>query len=93
MAAVVAQPSHPLSQTGAVGPPAPTPPLTPPLMCPVHVLLSFLGWAPCLLPQATLLQNRWVPSDCWAPIPRREPSRHFWLPLSYQQCVGQTLTQ
>ena len=68
LAAVPAQQSHPLRQTEAVGPPALTTPLTPPLTCPVHVLLSSLGWAPCLPPQARLLHTRWVLSSCWAPI-------------------------
>ena len=67
LAAVPAQQSQPLSQTAAVGPAAPTPPLTPQMKCPKLVLVSFLGLAPCLLPQARLLQHRWVPSDCWGP--------------------------
>lgn len=67
LAAVAAQQSHQPSQTEIVGPPAPTLPLNPPLMCPVHVLASFLGWAPCLPLQSRLLLMRWV-LNCWASI-------------------------
>ncbi len=91
--AVLAQQSHQLSQTQAVGPPALTPPPTPHQMCPKLALMSFLGSAACLSPQARLLQNRWVPSDCWAPIPHCEPSRHVCLPLRYEQRPGQTMTE
>ena len=50
------------SQTEAVGPPA----LLPPLMRGPRVApVSSVGWARCLLPQARLLQIRWVVSTHW----------------------------
>jgi len=60
LAAVPAQRSHRLSQTEAVGPAALTTPLTPHLMCPKLALVSFLGSAACLPPQARRLLIRWV---------------------------------
>ncbi len=50
-----------LSQTEAVGPPA----LPPPLMSPKVAVVSSLGSATGLPPQARLLQIRWVVSNYW----------------------------
>jgi len=58
LAAMPVQQSRPLSQTQAEGPAALTTPLIPHLICPKLAAVSFPGWAPCLLPQATLLQIR-----------------------------------
>ena len=89
LAAVLAQQSHQLSQTEAVGPAALTTPLTPHLMCPKLALVSFHGSAACLLPQARRLQIRWVLSICWAPLPQCEPSQ-MCFPLPCEQCTGQS---
>ena len=63
--AVLAQQPHLPSQTQAEGPAALIPPLTPLLICPKLAAVSFLGSAPCLHPQARLLQIRWVLSKWW----------------------------
>ena len=90
--AVSAQQPHPPSQTQAEGPAALKPPLTPHLICPKLAAVSFLGSAPCLPPQARLLQIRWVLSNCWAPILCCDPSRHVCLPLPCEQSSGQCWT-
>ncbi|DBB12205.1 TPA: hypothetical protein ACH3X3_006311 [Trebouxia sp. C0006] len=73
LAAVAAQQSHQPSQTEIVGPPAPTLPLNPPLMCPVHVLASFLGRAPCLPLQSRLLLMRLTGSRGLTPVAAVSP--------------------
>ena len=58
------QQTHPFSQTQAEGPAALLTPLTPHLICPKLAAVPSLGGAPCLAPQVSLLQIRWVLGDC-----------------------------